>query len=48
LKFLQPRTITYRQITDKHIPWLSIMDVLMFNTKKEIQEMLKQYELVSD
>lgn len=47
LKFIQPRALTYHQITEKHIPCLSIMDVMMFNNKKKIQEMLKAYDLIA-
>ena len=46
LKFLQPRAVTYHQITEKHIPWLSIMDVMMFNGKKKLKGMLKEYDLI--
>ncbi len=31
LHFLQPRPIEYRQFNDPFVPWLSIIDVLMFN-----------------
>ena len=48
LKFLQPRMVTYRQLNKNYIPWLSIMDILMFNNKNEIHEMLKEYDLVPD
>ena len=47
LKFLQPRLVTYPQINASYIPWLSILDILMFNTKKNTQIMLNEYDLVS-
>ena len=47
LKFLQSRGLTYRQLTEKHISGLSIVDVMMFNSRTEIQAMLKEYDLIS-
>lgn len=32
LKFISPKSFTYRQFDNLHIPWLSIIDVMMFNT----------------
>ena len=31
---------------NEFVPWLSIIDVLMFNSIDEVLEMLNQYELV--
>jgi len=46
LFFLQPYKIEYLQFRNKFIPWLSIIDVMMFNSKEEINTMLSNYELV--
>ncbi len=45
LKFLKPMNIVY----DQHrsfIPWLSIIDVLMFNSLEETKKLLQHYEMV--
>ena len=39
-------SLAYMQYTDDFIPDLSIIDVIMFNSKEEISTMLKQYELL--
>ena len=46
LKFLQPRDLTYRQCDDRFVPNLSIVDVMMFNSKEAVQAMLGEYDLV--
>lgn len=46
LYFLKTNEITYSQFDNVFVPNLSILDVLMFNSKKEIREMLNNYELV--
>ena len=46
LKFLQPRDLTYRQSDDRFVPNLSIVDVMMFNSKEAVQAMLGEYDLV--
>lgn len=46
LHFLKCSEISYTQFSDTHVPNLSIIDLLMFNSKKEICEILKRYELV--
>ena len=46
LKFIQPENIQYKQFDNNFIPWLSIIDVMMFNSKESIQEMLDDYELI--
>lgn len=37
LKFINSNKITYNQFTDNFIPWLSIIDVLMFNSNIDCQ-----------
>jgi hypothetical protein len=46
LLFLRPKEIRYMQFGDDFIPNLSIIDVLMFNGKKELQKLLNDYEVV--
>lgn len=46
LKFIKSKDIKYRQFNDVFVPWLSIVDVMMFNDKEKIKQMLKEYELV--
>ena len=38
LRFLQPRQLTYPQFDDAFVPWLSIVDVLMFNALPDVRE----------
>jgi hypothetical protein len=46
LKFIKSKYIDYKQFNHDFVPWLSILDVMMFNSKEEISKMLEQYELV--
>jgi WbqC-like protein len=46
LKFIQSRPISYRQYDDTFVPGLSIVDVLMFNSKDAVRAMLGAYDLV--
>lgn len=46
LSFIKSRTIQYNQFKKEFIPWLSIIDVVMFNSPEEINKMLNQYELI--
>lgn len=46
LKFLKSKEINYSQFNNKFIPWLSIIDVMMFNSPHRIKEMLDEYELI--
>tara|TARA_Y100000588_G_C13664979_1_gene673708 strand:- start:163 stop:615 length:453 start_codon:yes stop_codon:yes gene_type:complete len=46
LKFLQFVETEYGQGTKPYLPSLSILDVLMHNSKNEINTMLKKYRLV--
>ncbi len=45
LQFLNPSPITYRQFSNEFLPWLSIIDIMMFNSVEAIQEHLGRYEL---
>ena len=47
LKFIKTReTLDYRQFYNKFVPNLSIIDVMMFNPRKEIKAMLTEYDLI--
>ncbi len=46
LLFLNSKQISYKQFDNEFVPWLSIIDVMMFNSKEEIIQMLKQYTLL--
>ncbi len=46
LFFLKPMLTEYKQFNQSFVPWLSIIDVLMFNTIEQTKQLLKQYQLV--
>ena len=46
LQFLESEIPIYRQFSDEFIPYLSIIDVMMFNSKEEVKDMLNGYKLV--
>jgi len=46
LYFIKSNPILYSQFSDNFIPWLSIIDVIMFNSKDEIQNHLKNFSLI--
>lgn len=46
LNFLKPDLIEYKQFDNEFIPCLSIIDIMMFNSKDEIQKMLSRYVLI--
>ena len=46
LKFIKTMPIEYRQFNHDFVPWLSIIDVMMFNSKERVMELLGQYELI--
>lgn len=46
LSFIKSLPISYQQLKNEHIPWLSIIDILMFNSPKDVNKFLDQYELV--
>jgi len=46
LVFITPQNINYKQYSNNFIPFLSILDVLMFNSIHSIQEMLNMYDLL--
>lgn len=46
LKFIKSRPFEYAQFDNEFVPWLSIVDVMMFNSIHEIQEQLIQLDLI--
>ena len=46
LDFIKSNPIVYSQFNNEFIPWLSMIDVLMFNSKDEIHSMLNNYDLI--
>ena len=47
LRFIQSRPIVYRQYDAPFMPSLSILDVMMFNSRDEVRDMVAAYDLVS-
>lgn len=46
LMFIKSNSIQYKQFDDNFIPWLSIIDVMMFNSKEKIKDYLNNYTLL--
>jgi hypothetical protein len=47
LKFLKTKSFEYKQLDHEFVPWLSIIDVMMFNSPDAIKECLdSRYELI--
>jgi hypothetical protein len=46
LSFLKSSEISYKQFNNEFIPNLSIIDVLMFNSKDNVKNMLNQFQLI--
>jgi hypothetical protein len=46
MNFIKTLPIEYKQFKNEFVPWLSMIDVLMFNSKEEINELLNRFELV--
>lgn len=46
LNFIKTNPIKYKQFGDQFVPWLSIIDILMFNNKDEINKYLNEYTLI--
>ncbi len=45
LQFLRPRPTSYAQGNGIHVPWLSIVDVLMFNEQAAVKGMLTEADV---
>ena len=46
LKFIKSKPFEYPQFGDAFVPWLSIIDAMMFNPKNRIGQILEEYELI--
>ncbi|MFC4817366.1 WbqC family protein [Flavobacterium sp. GCM10023249] len=46
LHFLKSENIAYKQFKDEFRPWLSIIDVIMFNSIEESRKFLNKFELI--
>ncbi|MFW5848070.1 MAG: WbqC family protein [bacterium] len=46
LNFIETKDVVYEQFNNGFVPNLSIIDVLMFNSKNKINDLLNQYELI--
>lgn len=46
LNFMKSDTIEYQQFTNPFIPWLSIIDVMMFNSEEKIQHYLQSFSIL--
>lgn len=46
LNFLKTSSVEYPQFQKDFVPFLSIIDILMFNSQKKAQEFLHQYQLI--
>lgn len=46
LEFLAAREVKYTQLTNEFVPWLSIIDVLMFNDIESARSLLTEFELL--
>lgn len=47
IQFLKHNGTDYHQFLDTHIPHLSILDVLMFNSPDDVIKIIKNYELIN-
>ena len=47
LQFIRAIPFEYRQFGDPFVPWLSIIDVLMFNPREVVNDCIsRRYELI--
>ena len=46
LSFLETENIEYKQFDNEFVSYLSIVDIMMFNSKEKIKEILQKYTLV--
>lgn len=46
LFFIRSDNVIYKQFSEEFIPFLSIIDILMFNDKGQVLEMINDFELV--
>jgi hypothetical protein len=46
LYYIQSRSIDYKQYNNEFVPWLSIIDLLMFNEKEMVKDFLNNYTII--
>jgi len=46
LNFIKSNPLQYKQFNNEFVSWLSIVDVMMFNSKEQIKEYLNSYTLI--
>ena len=46
LYFIKTNDIEYKQFNHNFVPWLSIIDTMMFNSREQVTQMLNNYELM--
>jgi hypothetical protein len=46
LQFIKSKPVEYKQFDNEFVPWLSILDVLMFNDRKNVKHFLNEFELI--
>ncbi len=46
LNFIKTLPVQYSQFKNEFVPWLSIIDVMMFNSKEDIRLLLNKYEML--
>ena len=47
LLFHKSKSITYPQFKNEFVPWLSIIDVMMFNPKETVKDFLSEYDTIT-
>jgi hypothetical protein len=45
LGFVKSDPVEYKQYANEFVPWLSIIDVMMFNDVKTIRELFSKYDI---
>lgn len=46
LKFIESNPVIYKQFSNEFVSWLSILDVLMFNSVEQTQKYLNEFKLI--
>ena len=46
LNFIKMRNISYRQFDSSFVPYLSMIDILMFNNKSSTKKLLTEFDLL--
>ena len=46
LNFIKSNSLNYKQFDNEFIPWLSIIDIMMFNSKNKVIELVNSYSII--